>query len=113
MNPGSNEEWLEALGISLKAFSNRVDIMANRSRNLRSGSTDAITVVGYSKKKASQPTAQQRNAEMAYAEAALADSKLTTTRSAKGQQLYTAAEGVFTSAAANITGSRRFQTGYR
>src|SRR5689334_2986306 len=27
----SNEEWLEALGISLKAFSNRVDIMANRS----------------------------------------------------------------------------------
>jgi hypothetical protein len=90
----SNEEWLEALGISLKAFSNRVDIMANRNGNLRTtGSLDAITVTGYGKKKTLQPTAQQRSADMAYADAM--NSNLTTRRALTGQQVYTAAGELF------------------
>lgn len=94
INTNSNEEWLEALGISLKAFSNRVDIMANRSGNLRTtGSLNEVTVLGYSKKKTLQPTAQQRASEMAYADAV--NSRLATTRGATsitGQQVYTSAD---------------------
>lgn len=97
INTNSNEEWLEALGISLKAFSNRVDIVANRSGNLRTtGSSNEVTVVGYGKKKALQPTAQQRASEMAYADAV--NSRLGTTRGIiPGQQLYTSADVLFPS----------------
>lgn len=93
----SNEEWLEALGISLKAFSNRVDIMANRSGNLRTtGSSNEVTVLGYSKKKTTQPTAQQRASQMAYADAV--NSRLSTTGIlTPGQQLYTSADVLFPS----------------
>ena len=103
MQSNSNEEWLEALGISLKAFSNRVDIMANRTGNLRSNSLEAITVTGYGKKKTIPPTAQQRNADMAYADAV--NSKLATTRGytpAAGQQLYTSSDALFPSISANV-----------
>ncbi len=99
----TNEEWLEALGISLKTFSNRVDIMANRSGNLRSGSLDGVTVLGYSKKKTAQPTAEQRSADMVYADAVNQNSRLATTRSlTSGQQVYTTAGDLFPSTAANI-----------
>lgn len=98
MKSNSNEEWLEALGITLKAFSNRVDIIANRNGNLRASSLDAVTVVGYSKKKTLQPTAQQRSADMAYADAVNLNSRLATTRGlTSGQQVYTAAGEPFPS----------------
>lgn len=69
----SQEETMEALGISMKPFSNRVDILANRSSKL--SSLEPLTVVGYQKKAASP---DGRNAaEMAYVDALVA-----TTRSA-------------------------------
>ena len=79
----TQEECFEALGISIKPFSNRVDIMANRSNS--PSSLKAITVMGYSKKAASQ-----RAAEMAYAEDVLA----ATTRSKRvaGQKVYVPAD---------------------
>jgi hypothetical protein len=70
MKSASNEELFEALGVSIKPFSNRVDIMANRSSNFSSltGSLNAVTVTGYPRKKVPQQTAEQRAAEMAYAD---------------------------------------------
>jgi hypothetical protein len=74
MNSNSNEEWFEALGISIKPFSNRVDIIANRSAGYTALTTSpltAVTVTGYAKKKVPSPTAQQRN-QMVYSEDVLA-----------------------------------------
>lgn len=88
----SDQNLFEALGIAIKPFSNRVEILANRSTNL--SSLNAITVTGYGKKKVPGPTAEerlatQRAAEMVYAEDLLASTTTTNglTRT-PGQNLY-------------------------
>lgn len=82
----TNDEWLEELGISIKPFSNRVDILANRSSNF--GSTNPITVVG-------RPSGK----------------KVATTRT-PGQQMYYA--DALTAAAADryVTGQNSLGTTY-
>lgn len=82
-------ESMESLGISIKPFSGRVEILANRSVSL--SSNNVVTVTGYPKKKVPGPTTEQRAAEMAYAE-----DLLTTTqaRSRAGQNVYVHGSGV-------------------
>jgi hypothetical protein len=87
----SNEEWFESLGISIKPFSNRVDILANRSGYTAITTTPlaAVTVTGYPKKKTAQPTAEQR-AKVTYAEDLLA----TTNQAQRAQGVYLPATGL-------------------
>lgn len=91
LKSSSNEELFEALGMSIKPFSNRVDIMASRS--LSTVITPlTVTVTGYGKKKTPQPSADERRAQMAYAEGLLA------TTTAQGQR----AQGVYYPATTNM-----------
>jgi hypothetical protein len=97
-NSNSTEELMEALGISIKSFSNRVDIMANRT--LRTNSAEVVTVLGYSnkKKKTVPPAAEQRAADMAYAD--LARTNTTVPQGfVAGQQVYVASGNTLTSVA--------------
>lgn len=92
----TNEEWLEQVGISIKSFSNRVDIMANRNSNLHS--LEEVTVVGYATSSKARTTSADR-VVAGHQQLAAANALRSTQGVAlqPGQRSYTSAQDLFAS----------------